>query len=106
LLVLKTFGEAFLRLGQPILGFKQSSAHKSKKTKVFLEPQKKKIELFYLPPYSQELNPDELVRKHLKTHTAHVPYCFANVFCGLLGASNIEAKYCTESSPFDSDESS
>jgi transposase len=45
------------------------SAHKSKKTKAFLESQKKKIELFYLPPYSPELNPDELVWNHLKTHT-------------------------------------
>jgi len=45
------------------------SAHKSKKTKAFLESQKKKIELFYLPPYSPELNPDELVWNHLKNNT-------------------------------------
>jgi len=45
------------------------SAHKSKKTKIFLESQKKKIELLYLPPYSPELNPDELIWNHLKTHT-------------------------------------
>jgi transposase len=45
------------------------SAHKSKKTKAFVESQKHKLELFYLPPYSPELNPDELVWNHLKTHT-------------------------------------
>ena len=26
------------------------------------------LELFFLPPYSPELNPDELVWNHLKTH--------------------------------------
>ena len=45
------------------------ASHKSKKTKEFVESQKDKLELFYLPPYSPELNPDELVWNHLKTHT-------------------------------------
>ena len=27
-----------------------------------------RLELFFLPPYSPELNPDELVWNHLKTH--------------------------------------
>lgn len=45
------------------------TAHKSKKTKEFVESQKDHLELFYLPPYSPELNPDELVWNHLKTHT-------------------------------------
>ena len=45
------------------------TAHKSKKTREFVESQKEQLELFYLPPYSSELNPDELVWNHLKTHT-------------------------------------
>lgn len=45
------------------------SAHKSKLTKAFVESVKSKLELFILPPYSPELNPDELVWNHLKNHT-------------------------------------
>lgn len=45
------------------------SAHKSKKTKAFVESLNGKLELFILPPYSPDLNPDELVWNHLKTHT-------------------------------------
>lgn len=44
-------------------------AHTSKLTKSFVETVKDKLELFYLPPYSPELNPDELVWNHLKNHT-------------------------------------
>lgn len=44
-------------------------SHISKKTKAFVESVSKKLELFYLPPYSPELNPDELVWNHLKNHT-------------------------------------
>ena len=35
--------------------------HKTKKVKEFLEDNKEKIKLYYLPPYSPELNPDEEV---------------------------------------------
>jgi transposase len=45
------------------------SAHKSKLTKAFVETLKGKLELFLLPPYSPDLNPDELVWNHLKNHT-------------------------------------
>jgi transposase len=45
------------------------SAHTSKMTKAFVKDLKGKLELFYLPPYSPELNPDELVWNHLKNHT-------------------------------------
>ncbi len=45
------------------------SAHKSKLTKVFVESVSGKLELFILPPFSPDLNPDELVWNHLKTHT-------------------------------------
>ena len=44
-------------------------SHTSKKTKAFVSGIKEKLELFYLPPYSPDLNPDELVWNHLKTNT-------------------------------------
>jgi transposase len=46
------------------------ASHKSKKTREFVDSQKGLLELYYLPPYSPELNPDELVWNHLKTHTS------------------------------------
>ncbi len=45
------------------------SSHISKMTKAFVASVSDKLELFYLPPYSPELNPDELVWNHLKNHT-------------------------------------
>lgn len=44
-------------------------SHVSKKTKEFVASVTEKLELFYLPPYSPDLNPDELVWSHLKNHT-------------------------------------
>lgn len=44
-------------------------SHVSKKTKEFISTIKDKLEIFYLPPYSPDLNPDELVWNHLKTNT-------------------------------------
>jgi len=44
-------------------------SHVSKKTKAFAASCSDKLELFYLPPYSPDLNPDELVWNHLKNHT-------------------------------------
>lgn len=41
-------------------------AHRSKKTKAFVAALNGKLRLFYLPPYSPDRNPDELVWKHLK----------------------------------------
>ena len=38
-------------------------------TKAFVSSVSDKLEIFYLPPYSPELNPDELVWNHLKNHT-------------------------------------
>ena len=40
--------------------------HRSKLAKEFIATQKGKIELFFLPPYSPELNPDELVWNNVK----------------------------------------
>ena len=44
-------------------------SHISKKTKAFVASISEKLELFYLPPYSPDLNPDELVWNHLKNNT-------------------------------------
>jgi transposase len=44
-------------------------AHIAKKTKAFVESLKGRLRLFYLPPYSPDRNPDELVWKHLKADT-------------------------------------
>lgn len=41
--------------------------HKSKIVKQWVENNKNRIELFFLPPYSPELNPDEYVNRALKT---------------------------------------
>lgn len=40
--------------------------HHSKKVQAWLENHKDKIEVFYLPPYALEYNPDELVNSDLK----------------------------------------
>ena len=42
--------------------------HKSKKVKQYVESKEGMLRLFYLPPYSPELNPDELVWSYLKHH--------------------------------------
>lgn len=44
------------------------SVHRSKKVREFVVSTKGKLKLFYLPPYSPELNPDELVWNYLKNH--------------------------------------
>jgi len=43
-------------------------SHRAKKTQRFVESVKDRLELFFLPPYSPELNPDELVWNHVKNH--------------------------------------
>lgn len=44
-------------------------AHVAKKTKAFVADVAGALRLFYLPPYSPDRNPDELVWKHLKADT-------------------------------------
>lgn len=44
-------------------------AHVAKKTKAFVASLGGTLRLFYLPPYSPDRNPDELVWKHLKADT-------------------------------------
>lgn len=43
-------------------------AHKTIKLNEWLEEQKDKIEVFFIPPYSPELNPQEYVNQDLKTN--------------------------------------
>lgn len=45
----------------------QAKPHTSKKTKSFIEG-RKRLHVFYLPPYSPDWNPDEKVWNHLKNH--------------------------------------
>jgi transposase len=45
------------------------SVHRSKKAKKWLEEQSDKIRLFFLPSYSPELNPDELLNQDVKSNT-------------------------------------
>jgi transposase len=45
-------------------------AHKAKLVKRFVQDHADRLELFFLPPYSPELNPDELVWAHVKTRVA------------------------------------
>jgi len=49
--------------------------HHSKKVKAWAEANKDKIELFYIPTYSPELNPDEYLNRDLKknVHMARAP---------------------------------
>ena len=44
------------------------SAHKTKKLKEWLSDKKDKIEVFILPPYSPELNPQEYLNQDIKTN--------------------------------------
>ena len=43
-------------------------AHRAKKVRDFVEATRGRLRLFFLPSYSPELNPDELVWNHLKNH--------------------------------------
>lgn len=47
----------------------RGSAHRSKRTKNFVDSLAGRLKLFFLPPYAPDRNPDELVWKHLKADT-------------------------------------
>jgi transposase len=44
------------------------SVHKTLKVKAWIERHKDKLEVYYLPTYSPELNPDELLNQDIKTN--------------------------------------
>lgn len=43
--------------------------HHSKKVKAYVEKHKERLELFYLPPYSPDMNPQELVNQDVKANS-------------------------------------
>ena len=47
----------------------RASAHRARKVNAFVQTLDGKLRLFFLPPYSPDRNPDELVWKHLKADT-------------------------------------
>jgi transposase len=47
----------------------RGSAHTAKRTRAFVESLGGALRLFFLPPYSPDRNPDELVWKHVKADT-------------------------------------
>ncbi len=61
--------------------------HKAKAVRTFVEEQNGMLKLFYLPPYSPQLNPDEQVWKNVKTRVAkQVPQNKEELKKMLLGA--------------------
>jgi transposase len=44
------------------------TVHHSKRVREFVEATEGRLKLFFLPAYSPELNPDELVWNHVKSH--------------------------------------
>ena len=70
-------GTVFLEFIAQLIKYKQQkiflvvdghSAHKTKAIKAWIEENKDRIELFFLPPYSPELNAQEYVNQDLKTN--------------------------------------
>lgn len=55
-----------------------ASPHKSKKVKNWLKENKDKIKLIYLPPYSPDLNPKEMIWKDIREKKTHNTY-FNNI---------------------------
>src|SRR3546814_9626461 len=43
-------------------------AHHSKRVRDYLEKHRDKLELFFLPPYCPDMNPQELVNQDVKSH--------------------------------------
>ena len=57
------------RSGRSLLIVDRGPAYRAKKTAAFVETLGGKLRLFFLPPYSPDRNPGELVWKHLKSDT-------------------------------------
>lgn len=67
--VFETFLKQMIRYSKKKIYFvtDNHSAHKTKKLNKWLKANKKRIEVFFLPPYSPELNPQEYVNQDVKT---------------------------------------
>ena len=68
--VFKTFLQQMIKYSKKKLFFITDNhpSHKTKKLNKWLEENKEKIEVFFIPPYSPELNPQEYVNQDLKTN--------------------------------------
>ena len=68
--VFKKFLEQMIKYSKRKLFFITDNhpSHKTKRLKQWLEDNKDKIEVFFIPPYSPELNPQEYVNQDLKTN--------------------------------------
>ena len=68
--VFKTFLEQMIKYSKQKIFFITDNhpAHKTIKLNQWLAQQKDKIEVFFIPPYSPELNPQEYVNQDLKTN--------------------------------------
>lgn len=47
--------------------------HRARRVRAFVEAHRDRLELFHLPPYAPELNPDELAWAHLKRRLGRRP---------------------------------
>jgi len=61
-------GDVFITFLKQMIKYSGHPAHKTKKLKEWLEDNKSKIEVFFLPPYSPELNSQEYVNQDVKTN--------------------------------------
>jgi transposase len=68
--VFQTFLEGIIKYAKVKIFFITDGhpAHKTKKLQEWLAGKKDKIEVFYLPPYSPELNPQEYLNQDIKTN--------------------------------------
>ena len=68
--VFETFLRQMIKYGRQKIYFVTDGhpAHKTKKLNAWLDANKARIEVFFLPPYSPELNPQEYVNQDVKTN--------------------------------------
>ena len=68
--VFQSFLEGMIKYGKRKIFYITDGhpAHKTKKMKAWLEEKQDKIEVFFLPPYSPELNPQEYLNQDIKTN--------------------------------------
>ena len=68
--VFQSFLEGMIKYGKKKIFYITDGhpAHKTKKLKAWLEEKQDRIEVFFLPPYSPELNPQEYLNQDIKTN--------------------------------------